>query len=221
MEDIKNHFETVVENLGSRRQKTYTKLYELCLEESRRSRPDFRLSSIGKLCETQGICSEKSLYNPASIAYRNLVSLFKAHFHFDVKAGKKTNPSNQQIIDEELNAISPAVAALIRARLSELISLKRKYQLLSSQPVEMVLIEQSTSAYDTVPTVSSEYIPSRFDLKNAHYDALKYLFSNDFNEYMIDQGWLKNTTTGRVTDANGTTIFKPLFFDALERIIGK
>lgn len=196
------------------------KLHEICrrqYESQNVAMRDFGLSSIGRLCEAQGVFKARVLYNAASEDYVTLITAWAA---FSGPASVKAPKESKGLASYEylMRIQDPAIRSIMQAAISERDNLRAQLNLLKSKtiinidqrPLGATLASEGTGVSVPVLLMSAQ-------LTDSERKALTKAISKNF---LDQEGWSEGSY-GEIINKSGRTIFDVGFAVAIRKVLGE
>ncbi|CAN7148775.1 gamma-mobile-trio protein GmtX [Acidovorax delafieldii] len=179
-------------------------LHRVCQAQSKTSK-DFRLNTIGKICEATGLFKARILYNRASENHRALIAAW-AKFSGAIKL------ENKPLVSESERLLGIPDLALRSYVQTSLVQLGRKtaeVALLKSQLQIQVHQLQRPFAPNESPSVLN------LTLTPAEVEALGRAIDGSFLE---GEGWVEGAT-GEIRNQTGRTLYSPGYATAVRKVL--
>lgn len=210
----------------SERRNTLTLIHNICETRYQSGNVDFSISSIGKVCEADGILKARVLYNASSADYKVLIdawSLYSASQLTDTCVENRCkkdefNPSRN--LNQSLSRIEDSVVrAEVLSLLEERNHLRIKLRLADAATDALKLEIASREAYERMPVKQPRGRPlkniSEWTLKPGDLAALKKAISPEF---ITSQGWCLGSR-GEIQDQEGGTVYDPGYLQGLRKLL--
>ena len=178
-------------------------IHELCRAQHEAGSRDISISTIGKMCERDGLLAARGLYNAAMVDYRNLIGAWSTY------AGPVVPKPKKQLASEDyLSRIDdPAIRAIVQGVIVERNKLKAQLNTLKANTTVVVdrrpALQRSDLALSAIFTDSER----------------RALFKAVSPEFLESQGW-READFGEVVNSRGRTVFDPGFATAVRKITG-
>lgn len=178
-------------------------IHELCRAQHEAGSRDISISTIGKLCERDGILMARGLYNAAMADYKALIEAWSAY------AGPAAPKPVRQLASEDYvsRIDDPAIRALVQRDIAERNKLKAQLNTLKAQ---------TTIVVDRRPALQRNDLALSAVFTDSERKALLKAVSPEFLE---SQGW-READFGEVVNSKGRTVFDPGFATAVRKISG-
>lgn len=178
-------------------------IHELCRAQHEAGSRDISISTIGKLCERDGLLAARGLYNAAMVDYRTLIAAWSAY------AGPAAPKPKKQLASEDyLSRIDdPAIRAIVQTVIVERNKLKAQLNTLKAN---------TTIVVDRRPALQGSDLALSTLFTDSERKALLKVVSPAFLE---SQGW-READLGEVVNSKGRTVFDPGFATAVRKITG-
>lgn len=191
-------------------------LHQICrrqFENTADSLRDFSLSSIGRICEAQGVFKARVLYNAASADYVALITAWAAYSGpSSVKAPKELKvPASHEYL---IRIGDPAIRQLMQTAIAERDSLKAQVNLLKSQ-MQIVVDKRPLGATITKEASSIPILLLKARLTDSERTAL----GNAISSKHLERVGLIIGPRGEIKSVNGKTVFDVGFVDAIQKIL--
>lgn len=185
--------------------KNLNAINELCARKHKTGSRDFSISTIGKLCEQQGILKARGLYNAPLADYRKLIEAWAIY------AGPVlAKPEKEVAAEEYLNRIDdPAIRILVQSVIAERNKLRGQLNTLKAA-TKIVVDRRPPQIGDSGSSNLKEN-----GLTPSERMALERAVSAEFyNEH----GW-QEVEFGEIVNSRGRTIFDPGFATGLRKLL--
>lgn len=176
-------------------------IHELCRAQHDAGSRDISISSIGKLCERDGLLTARGLYNAAMADYRTLIAAWSTY------AGPPAPKPVKQLASEDyLSRIDdPAIRSIVQGVIVERNKLKAQLNTLKAN---------TTIVVDRRPALQGNNLALSALFTDSERKALVKAVSPEFLE---SQGW-READHGEVVNSKGRTVFDPGFATAVRKI---
>jgi hypothetical protein len=176
---------------------------ELCRAQYEAGSRDFSISTIGKLCERDGLLTARGLYNAAMADYKTLIEAWSAY------AGPPAPKPVKQLASEDyLRRIDdPAIRSIVQGVIAERNKLKAQLNTLKAHTT--IIVDRRPALQGTDLVLSTLFTDSE---RNALIKAVS-------PEHLKSHGW-READFGEVVNSNGRTVFDPGFATAVKKLLG-
>lgn len=194
-------------------QRTLKAIHAICKTQFENGNKDFSVTIIGRIAEQQSVCNGRSLSNPTSAIYRELISAWASYAGPPAPPPPKELASMRWLLQIDNLAIRSLVQSVLSERnmlVAQLNSLKSKeHSIINRRPLgaNVVVDSKGTTA---VLEMSAQ-------LTGSEREALEVAISPQF---FVDQGW-HEVERGEVRKDNGAPLYQPGYTDAIRRILGR
>lgn len=194
--------------------RTLNALHDLCRTNHTAGLRDFSIATIGRKADEAGLLSYRSLYNPSSQIYRDLIQAWAAYAGPVISLPPKTLASHEYL----LKIHDPAIRMIMQGIIAERDALKTQMNMIKGsnlgtidkRPMGATILSNPAAG----PTVV--LMPSA-QLNESEREALKAAISPAF---MTDQDW-EEGERGEIKTSKGRPIFKHGFTSAIRKILGE
>ncbi|MDD2750638.1 MAG: gamma-mobile-trio protein GmtX [Acidithiobacillus sp.] len=214
---INPHPDEVLQSLlakGGRSQKqgNLKKLHEICRKQHEVGAQDFTISSIGRLCEVQGILKGRVLYNAPSADYRALIAAWSVYAGPPIPKAPKLLASHEYLMRIE----DPAIRSILQAIIAERDTLRAQINTLKAH-TQVSVDRRPLGAGEALDTSVKPpaMLTMATKLTSSERDALHKAISAPFLE---DQGWHEGSH-GEILNDRGRTIFEIGYAKAIRKIL--
>jgi hypothetical protein len=212
----------------SERRNTLTQIHNICGGRYQNGIYDYSISSIGKVCEAEGILKARVLYNASSADYKVLIdtwSLYSASQPTDTcveNRGEKGERNTSKNLSQSLSRIEDsAVRSEVLSLLEERNHLRIKLRLADAATDALKLEIASREAYERMPVKQPRGRPlkniSEWTLKPGDLAALKKAISPEF---ITSQGWCLGSH-GEIRNKLGETLYDFGYLQGLRKLLAK
>lgn len=179
-------------------------IHEICRTQYELGERNISVSSIGKICERDGILKARGLYNAPLADYRKLID------RWAVFAGPPASKQvNRLASDDYINRIEdPAIRALVQKVVVERNKLKAQINTLKCT---------TTIVVDRRPKTGARSSMSSSEFTDSERKALAKAISKEF---LSGNSW-REVEFGEVVNSHGRTIFDPGFATAIRKLLGQ
>ncbi|ATD61961.1 alpha/beta hydrolase [Janthinobacterium svalbardensis] len=178
-------------------------IHELCRRQYEAGLRDISISTIGKLCERDGLLTARGLYNEGMVDYKVLILAWS-----DFAGPAAPKPPKQLASEDYLSRIDdPAIRAIVQGVIVQ--RNKLKAQLNTLKAATTIVVDRRPTLQGSNSSVSTLFTDSE-------RKALLKAVSPDFLE---SQGW-REANFGEVVNSKGRTVFDPGFATAVRKMLG-
>ena len=194
--------------------RTLIALHDICREHHAAGLRDFSIASIGRKVEEAGLMSYRSLYNPASQIYRDLIQAWGAYAGPSLSPPAKTLASHDYL----LKIHDPAIRMIMQATIAERDTLKAQMNLIKGSDLGKGIIDRrplGATILSNPATGPTALLMPAAQLNESEREALKAAISPQF---LKDEGW-EEGERGEIKKGR-RVVFKRGFTSAIRRILG-
>ena len=194
--------------------RTLNALHDICREHHAVGGRDFSIAGIGRKTDEAGLIGYRSLYNPASQIYRDLIQAWAAYAGPSISKPAKTLASHEYL----LKIHDPAIRTIMQGIIAERDSLKTQMNLIKGSTLGIINRRPIGATIVSNPEAGpTAILMPAAQLNEIEREALKAAISPEF---LKDQEWLEGAR-GEIKTANGRPLFKLGFTSAIRRILGE
>lgn len=231
MANLTIHPDVVYNALASKpgrteRRNALAQIHDICKRRYQNGIADYSISSIGKVCEAEGILKARVLYNAASADYKVLIDTWSLYCvsHFAGTGLEKHGENDERDISRTLNQVlsrieDSAVRAEVLSLVDERNHLRIKLRLVEAANEALKLEISTREACERMPARQTRGRPpkngSEWTLKPADLAALKKAISPEF---ITSQGWSLDPH-GEIRGQHGEPLYDSGYLQGLRKLL--
>lgn len=193
--------------------RTLQALHTLCRKHHQAGMRDFSIACIGRQAEEAGLLTYRTLYNPASQVYRDLIQAWGAYAGPPVVIPAKSLASNDYLLRIE----DPAIRMIMQSIIAERDRLKAELNMVKGSKLGIIDLRPLGATFHSDPKAGSMAIMMmNAQLTEPERESLLAAISPKF---LCEQGWSVGER-GEITNVNGRVLFLHGFTWAIKKILG-